>query len=277
MANSYATGDAAQYSMQLLRGQMINQLMLGQIGGMSLNEFILGKPTMRSGREMMNDALTGLMRSDAAMLHQASKNMGEGESISKIAGEAVKSIRDKIIRMQDISDALFNSSTPLADHSTLKAEYSDLASQIKATIENTSYNGMKLLDGSAWTDGRITSIGTGETGKLTLQAGQSPTDLTLYNLAIDKNFFDNTPADNNAFFEGTYAFLETKQQTLSGMQQSYEARAGLYAAEASSYERQADIIDEATGKATPGDVQSLKDSLLNILLREQGLVVNSNS
>ncbi|MDR1242152.1 MAG: hypothetical protein LBM00_05120 [Deltaproteobacteria bacterium] len=273
MADSYASGDAAQYSMQLLRGQMLNQLMLGQIGGLSLNEFILGKESpRRSGRDMMHDALTGLMRSDAAMLRQASKNMGEGEAISKLAGESVKSIGEKIARMREIAAEASGSPANLPE---LKAEYGDLASQIKATIENTFYNGMQILDGGSWGDEeRVSESADGATGKLVLQAGRSPTDLTLYNLETFKDF---KPADlDPGILTATAVTLSEAQKTLGGMQESYEARAGLYASEASSYARQAGILDEASG-ISGGDVQSLKDALLNILLREQGLVVNYNS
>jgi flagellin len=271
MANSYAPGEAALYSMQLLRGQMLGQLLLGQISGISLNEFILGKPASarRSGRAMMNDALTGLMRSDAAMLRQASKNMGEGEAVSKLAGEGIQSIHEKMSRMREI--ALGVQASGSAGPSE-KDEYMALAAQIAAVVENTGYNGIGLLDGSAWAaDPRV--AGSGGTGKLSLQAGRSQVDLTLYNLEYLKNSFDSADLDD----AGTIASLDTGLRSLDAMRESYAARAGLYASEAASYERQAGILDEAAGKAKPGDEQSLKDALLNILLREQGMLVNYNS
>ncbi len=80
MAYYHASSNAAQYAMQLLRGQMVSQIISGQmggVGGLSLNEFMLGKQEKprRSGTDIMNDALSGLIRSDARMLRQASKNM----------------------------------------------------------------------------------------------------------------------------------------------------------------------------------------------------------
>jgi flagellin-like hook-associated protein FlgL len=260
--------------MQLLRGQMVNQLMLGQIGGISLNEYMLGNsPPARSGREIMNDALSGLMRSDAAMLHQASKNMGEGEVISKQAGEAVKSLRENIALMYDLAVKYSSASTD--EKLVLRSEYGDLAAQVKATVENTGYNGIKLLDGNAWAgDERIQSAGG--TGKLTLQAGRSPTEMTLFNLDAYTKFNAEDDLDGDAL-TGTIGKLDAAKNFLGTLHESFEAKAGLYASEAASYARQADILDEATGKAAPGDEQSLKDALLNILLREQGIVLNRQS
>jgi flagellin-like hook-associated protein FlgL len=275
MANFYDPGEAAQYSMQLLRGQMLGQLLLGQISGISLNEFILGKPApARSGRAMMNDALTGLMRSDAAMLHQASKNMGEGEVVSRLAGEGVQSVHEKISRMRDIAVQVQTSGAATLEQ---EDEFEALAAQVTATVENTDYNGIKLLDGGAWKgdsdNGGV--FNNGNTGTLYLQAGRSPVELTLYNLDYLKGFSDSDLG--TSALNATVATLDAARQSLAGMRESYAARAGLYASEAASYERQAGILDEATGKAVPGDEQSLKDALLNILLREQGMLINYSS
>jgi flagellin len=274
MAESYAPGEAARYSMQLLRGQMLDQLLLGQISGISLSEFVLGKPAMRSGRAMMNDALTGLMRSDAAMLHQASKNMGEGEAISKLAAEGLQSIQEKISRMRDIAAQVQTSG--LAATQSEEAEYMSLAGQIKAVVENTGYNGIKLLDGDTWAGEPRIADGGNSTGKLSLQAGTSSAELTLYGLEYLKSGF-NTAQLGAGQLSATISSLDMAQRRLNGMRESYTARAGLYASEAASYERQAGILEEASGKASPGDEQSLKDALLNILLREQGMLVNYSS
>jgi flagellin len=269
----------AWYSMNLLRGQMVSQLLGTQpIGGLSLNDFILGtvnKPERRSGTAMMNDALTGLIRSDAGMLKQASKNVKEGQSILKQGGAALSAIAANLARMQEIAETIAGDPT---QQSILTPEYLSLAESISGIIESTSYNGMSLLDGSKWgndPDERITD-NLNDTGTLSLQAGNSPTSITLYDLQNFKNLFsasdivDGTAAGVAAHQIGEYL------GTISAMQQSYEARAGLLATEAASLERQADILTEAAARAKPNNEESFKAALLELLLGERGKFFQAN-
>lgn len=276
MAGDFYTANMlAEYSLNLLRGQMITQLVSGQglpgTGGLSLTEFILGKPKekRRSGTDMMNDALSGLMRSDAAMLRQASKNMLQGKALLGTGNEAIKSMQEKAQRMGDILSEMQSSGL---GNSALEAEYASLSSDIKGIIEGTKFNGISLFDGSAWqNDERVSTDGSG-VGKISLQAGNSTTELTLYDLG---NYKDPAIFDING--QNTASALEQFKRMLSGMGSSYTARAGLLDSEAASFERQAEILDEATGKAKPGDEEGLKEALVDILMRDKGSLVSEAS
>ncbi|MDR2892558.1 MAG: hypothetical protein LBV80_05680 [Deltaproteobacteria bacterium] len=291
MAYYYDPNSAAQYAMQLLRGQMVTQIISGQagqfggIGGMSLNEFMLGKPEKpkRSGTDIMNDALTGLIRSDAGMLRQASKNMNEGGALVKIASKGLKNIDEKLTRMQDIIDLLRDDTSQKND--VLISEYNDLAQGVAATVSNTDYNGIKLLDGSAWdSDERVSKNADGNTGKISLQAGKESTDLTLFNLeglktGLNPLVYPNTGDQTTweARLNRAESMVDSASSMVSGMRQSYEARSGLYASEANFYERQAGILEEAAKRSRPNDEQSLKDAILDILLRDQGGLFDRNT
>ena len=281
MADNFHTANMlAEYSLNLLRGQMVTQLMTGQglvgMSGMSLTEFILGKPketARRSGTDMMNDALTGLMRSDAAMLRQASKNMLQGKALLETGGDAIGLIQEKIKRMNEIV-AKLQANDPGA--AALKTEYANLAADIKSSIEGTQFNGIKLLDGDGWADDeRITS--NGDTGKIQLQAGYAPNELTLYNLANYKTAFDAHDLDTTQGLTDAASDLGVVGTMLEGMAASYKARAGLLDTESASFERRAAILDEATGRAKPGDEESLKQALIDILMRDGGSILNGVS
>lgn len=274
----YTANTLAEYSLNLLRGQMITQIISGQglsgVNGMSLTEFILGKPkeARRSGADMMNDALTGLMRSDAAMLRQASKNMMQGKALLETGRDAIKNIQEKARRMSEITAEL---QANYVNDVALKDEYASLASGIKSIIEGTQFNGIKLLDGEKWAeDERITVDGS--TGKISLQAGNAPSTLTIYNLEAYKTAFQATDLDPGSL-SATAGMLGQFSTMLEGMGYSYDARAGLLDSEAASFERQADILDEATGKAKPGDEESLKQTLVDILMRDSGSVLSGVS
>lgn len=279
MANyNYNSSALAQYSLNLLRGQMITQIISGKdlaaAGGLSLTEYILGKrdEKKRSGTDMMNDALTGLMRSDAAMLRQASKNMMQGKALLEAGSAGIESIQDKVRRMSEITAELQNDYTNAA---ALKVEYMELADNIKSIIEGTSFNGLSLLDGDGWADDeRITT--SGMTGKLGLQSGKAQNELTLFDLKFYKSGWAASDLDqvNLSLTAGTLSQFMT---TLEGMNESYKARAGLLNSEAATFERQAGILDKATGKAKPGDEGSLRDALVEILMRDSGSVFSTNS
>lgn len=278
--NFHPVGRLAEYSLNLLRGQMINQLTarpsLMGAGGLSLTEFILGKPGEAArrgpGAGLADDALDVLLRSDSAMLRQASRNMLLAKGLLVAGGEAIGKILRKVWRMGEIVRKLRGSAESDDD---LVAEYLKLAAQIKAIIKNAQYDDIRLLDGSDWADdGRIAV--TGATGKLSLQAGPASAELVLYDLQSYKNAFrgsDLTP--------GTLALtgdsLGKFAASLEGMAASYTARAGLLDAEAASLERRADILDEAAGRAAPGDPAGLRQALLDILLRDGGTVLRGIS
>ncbi len=204
----------------------------------------------------------------------------------KIASEGLQNINSKLTRMRDIIGVL---RSDLAGKDALIAEYNDLAEGVAEMVGATEYNGIKLLDGSAWeNDERVIRSANGNTGKISLQAGKESTDLTLFNLEGLKTAlnplalpYDHTDPDAMAAWDASLNTAENMLNSagglISGMRQSYEARNGLYASEASFYERQADILEEAAKRSRPNDEQSLKDAILDILLRDQGGIFDRNT
>lgn len=278
--NFHPVGQLAEYSLNLLRGQMINQLTAGPsllgAGGLSLTEFILGKPkeTARRGpgASQTDDALDVLLRSDSAMLRQASRNMLLAKGLLVAGGEAIGKILRRVWRMGEIVRELRGSAQSDGD---LVAEYLELAAQIKTIIKNAQYDGVRLLDGSDWADDERVSAAEG-TGKFSLQAGGAGPELVLYDLQSYRNTFrasDLGPETLALTGESLGEFAAA----LEGMAASYRARAGLLDAEAASLERRADVLDEAAGLARPGDSAGLRQALLDILLRDGGTVLRGVS
>ena len=263
----------AEYSLNLLRGQMLTQLMgMSHMSGLSLNEFILGHPgARRSGKEMMQDALTGLLRSDVAMLRQGSKNLEQGKALLQSGDTALENISTKITRMREIVEAMRLSPSNAAQ---LEAEYDDLSASVSSSIENTSFNGLKILDSQGW-DERVRPAGA--VGKLELQSGNSSSEITLYDLSLYKNHFTSSTDLAAGNLDVTAGELGAFTGMLDGLRENYQARAGLLDAEAVALERQADILQEATGKAKPNDWQSLREILLDLLLREHGSVADGQA
>ncbi|MDR1658852.1 MAG: hypothetical protein LBR94_00735 [Desulfovibrio sp.] len=269
---------AAQLTLELLRGRMVSRLVGGLSGSPdSLGDIILPdfsaamrrpvKP-MRSGTEMMDDALGGLRRGEAAMYRQASRNMAEGSSMVELAAEGVKNIQDAFRRMQDIVLEV-QQGPPPPQLAALEQEYNALADSVRVFVKGTEYNGIKLLDGSVWDkDGRIVVGAGGITGKISLQAGEASTGLTLFNLAdltLLPDLADPTAADE----------LSALQGRLSVIREIYEARSRLYASEALSFVRQADILDHSVKQAGFDGGKNSGDNLFEMIMGGRGGIVNA--
>lgn len=278
MADSFYTANMlAEYSLNLMRGQMITQLMAGQTsagGGMSLTEYILGKPRSAGRRSCpdADNAARRLMNGNSASLREASKCMLMAKALLETGGESIILILNNIRRMNSITAEI---RCGAGNKAALRAEYAALAARIKSIIEGASFDGVKLLDGEAWkNDGRVTV--NGDTGKLGLGSGESRSEVTLYDLQGYKNAFQAGDLEQGAL-QATSGGLEQFAGMLEGMASSYRARAGLLNTEAAGFERQADILDEACGKAAPGDEAGLKDALVSILLRDGESILSGAS
>lgn len=286
MAAPFALGNMAQYSLQLLRGQMINQLAhvqlahqaVGQTGynGLSLQEFIKGKrdrPKRRDPGIMLGEALNGIMRSDPGLLRHASINLSEGVKIAKLASESVMAIQEKIRCMRETVRDLRAPEQGSNIRLALRAEYNRMSGLIAADVQNASYRGMKILDGSAWKQEKyITPDPGGDTGKIVLQAGRETVALTLFNIA-SLTRFRPTDTEEGSLTVTDRMLLEVNS-LFSSIREIYDARATLYAAESVSYERRADLLDAARQRVNPGDEQALRDILLEIIMREPGTFFN---
>jgi hypothetical protein len=270
----------AQLTLELLRGRMVTHLISGLPGSPNISGDIIIPPgysgavqlpvrPMRSGTEMMNDALSGLRRGEAAMYRQASRNMAEGASMVEMAAEALNNIHGALQRMRDVAEAI-QQTPPSPQQDVLKQEYADLGSFITALVKGTAYNGIKLLDGSSWgQDERIVQGSGGTTGKVSLQAGKTSTDLTLFNLADLKAL----PQDPEA--PATISALSEIQGRVSVIRETYEARSHLYGSEAFSFSRQADILDRPVKQTGFEGGNSFGDILFEMTMSGKGALVNA--
>ncbi len=260
-------------TLNLIRGQMLSGL-LSQYGmGASLTDLVLNRhPATRSGREIMESALTGLSRSDAGMLRQASKNVSEASSLLKEAASGVAGIKDRLERMKTLAEKVQANEMDLG---VAQSEYGDLLSGLSGIVKGSRYNGISLMNGPDWTGDERVGFNSGDlAGKLQIQAGNDQSQLSLYDLSSLPGDLAGLDLTDSA----TTDLLSSKLGTISSLKQSYEARAGLYESEAAAFKNQAKILDEAAQRAiNSGKTHSRDLELLNMLLSEQGNLFNGTS
>ena len=93
-------------------------------------------------------AISERMTSQIRGSNQASRNANDGISLAQTAEGDLGSISDNLQRMRELSVQAANASNSDSDRAALQTEVSALKSEIDRVSKNSSFNGVKLLDGS---------------------------------------------------------------------------------------------------------------------------------
>lgn len=273
-----------QQTLAILGQEFLAQALLN---GGSLNSAIaemLVQPKQKTGREIAAEALTGRIRGDAATLRQGSKNAAEAASMAEIIKIATLSLGETLNEMQTLVQSVRNTEINAVDANPL---YQTLAAKLTATVEGARYNGISLLDKTGWANDERLSV-SGDTASIAIQVGNAATDFTLRDLSVLKNFSSSypdlaalSPADLDILAEN----ISKSIGTVNTMSSGYQALAGSFTGESRYLEQQADNLALAAQKAMPGGLlpdigdpeTSLKNIMTEILLRDQGRVVDTSS
>ena len=93
-------------------------------------------------------AITTRMTANIRGLSAAIRNANDGISLTQTAEGSLSAIQDNLQRVRELAVQSANSSNSLSDRAALNAEASQLISEIDRVANNSSFNGIKILDGS---------------------------------------------------------------------------------------------------------------------------------
>jgi flagellin len=130
-------------------------------------------------------AISSSMTSQIKGMNQGIRNANDGISMAQTAEGALDEVTNNLQRMRELEVQKTNGTYSTSDISNIKLEQDALAKQITNVLGNTTFNGVKLFDGSA--GGTPAVVGTGTvaapqtaavagTGKVSIQAGANATD-----------------------------------------------------------------------------------------------------
>ena len=88
------------------------------------------------------------MASRILSLNQAVRNANDGISMIQTADGAAQGLTDMLARMQELAVQAANDTYSSSNRTALNAEFSEIKAAMTAIINNTTWNGMRLLDGS---------------------------------------------------------------------------------------------------------------------------------
>lgn len=124
------------------------------------------------------------MRAQVRSLQQAGRNANDGVSLVQTAEGSLGELNSNLVRMRELAVQASNGTLNTGDRAVIDAEFQALVLEIDRVAEQTTFNGVNLLDGS--TASLAIQVGTesGETIDLTL-GDVTTTTLGLSGAALD--------------------------------------------------------------------------------------------
>lgn len=196
------------------------------------------------------------MRLDSRVALQGAQNMEDAAALVSVAQSDVTAIKDKLNDMlaKTIEAATLD---PMEnpDYATTNSALKKLSQDIADLAKTSSFNGIRLMDGSAGMD---------KDGKIQLQAGNSPRDQVMVNM-LDANVTDEVLGNQGAINLNNLASLFDAggDWEVTDQASAQAARAKLEA-----------IIDRVTGIEAQYsyDIKSLKN--MSLLLQNQADILD---
>jgi hypothetical protein len=280
MSDSLRLQTLALIGQEFLANALTNGASLDStIAGMLLNV----KP-VTSGREKTAFALTGRIRGDAGMMRQAAKNASEGATMATLIKDAGHTLGEKLSEMQTVVQSLRAAQISPADAT---AAFNSIAQSISATVSGTQYNGISLVDKTAWAnDERLTVATNASAATLSIQMGNASSTFTLRDLSSLKDYTSNTlNTMSNADLDALIADISNNIGRVTDLSSGYEAIAGSYTADAKHFENQATLLAATAAKTIYGnqaegegsESETVQSILIDFLLRDQGKIVDTSS
>jgi len=121
----------------------------------SMEKLSSGYRINRAADDAAGLAISEKMRAQIGGLAQAQRNAQDGVSLVQTAEGALNEVHSMLQRVRDLKVQYDNGTLDTADKAAVVAEVKQLASEITDIRTKTSFNGIKLLDGSGGSAGTI--------------------------------------------------------------------------------------------------------------------------
>jgi flagellin len=120
-----------------------------------------GKRIAQAADDAAGLGISARLSAQIRSLQQASRNSGDGISLTQTAEGSLSEIGGVLTRLRELAVQSANGTLQGSDKDSLQAEFSSLLTQVDQIANSTNFNGVKLLDGS--TSSITLQIGAGTT------------------------------------------------------------------------------------------------------------------
>jgi flagellin len=182
-------------------------------------------------------------------LDQAARNANDGISLSQTAEGAMGEISNNLQRIRELAVQSRNATNSATDRAALNAEAQQLKAEINRVAEQTSFNGVKLLDGSFSNQAFQIGANQGETISI---------DSIVNANAASLGTFDRASVTGAA--ATTFTAVDAGDLTVNGVS------VGGIAADSSATERAAGVRDAVNSVSDQTGVYAINDTATTITL-----------
>ncbi|WP_235527884.1 flagellin, partial [Sphingomonas sp. Leaf38] len=158
----------------------------------SMERLSTGKRINSAKDDAAGLAISSSMTAQIKGMNQGIRNANDGISMAQTAEGALDEVSNNLQRMRELEVQKGNGTYSASDKANIKSEQDALAKQISNVLTNTTFNGVKLFDGSVGargpvydTDGTTVLTQPVAGGKVSIQAGANSSDTISLNLGSD--------------------------------------------------------------------------------------------
>jgi flagellin len=157
-------------------------------------------------------------------LTQAARNANDGISLAQTAESALGQVGDSLQRIRELSVQSANATNSSSDRAALQQEVSQLVSEISRIGDTTSFNGLKILDGSYTNQQYQVGANAGET--ISVSVGDSRSSQLGSTTATSTAGSTGTTIAGGALTLNGTAITTTGVSTFSGLVDAINAQSG---------------------------------------------------
>ena len=232
----------------------------------NMEKLASGEAINRAGDNASGLAVSEKMRSQIRGLNQASRNIGDGISMSQVAEGYMQETTDILQRIRELAVQSSNGVYSDEDRQMIQVEVSQLVSEVDRIASSAQFNGMNLLTGRFAETGVTFQVGanTDQNFSITINS-LTATDLGLKNAQGGENQLSiATPEDANSAISTLDNALKTvlsNRASLGAAQNRMEvAQKGINIAAENTQSAESRIRDE---DMAAGMVEYTKNAILN--------------
>ena len=155
-------------------------------------------------------AIGNKLTSQIRSLDMAVKNANDGISLLQTADAATSQITSMLDRMRELAILSANDVYTQSERTSLNDEVVELQAELTNVIENTQWNGMRILDGAA-----------GQSGSVTLQVGAQAADvITVSMTSLNSGAVSSVQSIDISTQDGANSALATIDNAIAQIDES---------------------------------------------------------
>jgi flagellin len=188
--------------------------------GKSMEKLSSGLRINRAGDDAAGLAISEKMRGQIRGLDQGSRNAQDGISLIQTAEGALNETHSILQRMRELSVQSSTATNTTADRLALQKEFSQLSKEVDRISSQTTFNTIKLIDGSKKTSSLSFQVGANAAEKIGVTIGT----MSAKGLSIDKSSIGTAGAASLAItaVNKAIATVSTERANLGSVQNRLE-------------------------------------------------------